>query len=125
MRTATASETCRMEKAASAAACGTSVALPESGTRHDELAEQMAFSPRPEVRRGRVARFRDPRPDPRGPWVLLPVPPGSPIPPHPFRATLRPPGGSLFFARLPLTRKREDLGVEDLWLRRDRCGQRR
>src|SRR5947209_12288180 len=73
MRTATASETCRMEKAASAAACGTSVDLPESGTRHDELAEQMAFSPRPEVRRGRVARFRDPRPDPRGPWVLLPV----------------------------------------------------
>src|SRR5947199_6857842 len=79
-------------------ACGMGVALEESGTRHDELAEQMAFSPRPEVRRGRVARFRNPRPDPRGPWVLLPVPPGSPIPPHPFRAALRPPGGPLFFA---------------------------
>jgi len=50
-------------------AIGTVLAVSVAARKDDELSEQRAY---PRGRRSSVwsARFRDPRPNPRGPWVL-------------------------------------------------------
>jgi hypothetical protein len=97
----------RWQDAPANSAIGTPVALLFLGKRKRRTPGTVGLPPRP-CSSQRVARFRNPRPNPRGPWVFPPNrnrPPSKLLslntPKHPVPASLPPLGGiALFMAAL-------------------------